>query len=138
MLCRHIPDRFEHLVRYCGWYSTRCRGERARSAAPQNVDHAPEDALALAARARSAWARLIHKVYEVDPLVCARCNGPMKVIALIDDAHVIERILKHLRIWAPRQSAPQYERPPPRGGPQTGATEHAPNVLTYNPVPDIA
>jgi hypothetical protein len=24
----------------------------------------------------------------------------MKVIALIDDAHVIERILKHLGIWA--------------------------------------
>ena len=33
LLCRHIPDRFEHLVRYVGWYSTRCRGERARAAA---------------------------------------------------------------------------------------------------------
>src|SRR5205823_2969777 len=32
MLCRHIPNRFEHLVRYVGWYSTRCRGERARVA----------------------------------------------------------------------------------------------------------
>jgi hypothetical protein len=21
LLCRHIPDRFEHLVRYVGWYS---------------------------------------------------------------------------------------------------------------------
>src|SRR3972149_7051887 len=29
LLCRHIPDRFEHLVRYVGWYSTRCRGGRA-------------------------------------------------------------------------------------------------------------
>ncbi len=29
LLCRHIPDRFEHLVRYVGWYSCRCRGERA-------------------------------------------------------------------------------------------------------------
>ena len=27
MLCRRIPDRFEHLVRYVGWYSTRVRGE---------------------------------------------------------------------------------------------------------------
>ena len=32
LLCRHIPDRFEHLVRYVGWYSTRVRGERARKA----------------------------------------------------------------------------------------------------------
>src|SRR5712692_6397122 len=30
LLCRHIPDRFEHLVRYVGWYSTRCRGQWAR------------------------------------------------------------------------------------------------------------
>jgi hypothetical protein len=26
--------RFAHLVRYVGWYSTRCRGERARKAVP--------------------------------------------------------------------------------------------------------
>ena len=71
-------------------------------------------------------------------LVSVRCNGPMKVIALIDDVDVIERSLKHLGIWAPRQNAPQYERPPPRGGPQSGATKPAPNVLTHHPVPDIA
>ena len=125
-------------MRYVGWYSTRCRGERARAALTQKLDQAPEDSEAVVARARSAWARLIHKVYEVDPLVCARCNGPMKVIALIDDAHVIERILKHLGIWAPRQNAPQYERPPPRCGPEGGETKPAPNALTYHPVPDIA
>jgi len=28
LLCRHIPDRFEHLVRYVGWYSTRVRARR--------------------------------------------------------------------------------------------------------------
>src|SRR3989304_2036356 len=27
-LCRHIPDRYEHLVRCVGWYSNRVRGER--------------------------------------------------------------------------------------------------------------
>lgn len=31
MLCRHIPDRFEHLVRYFGWYSNRVRAKRART-----------------------------------------------------------------------------------------------------------
>ncbi|MGH8674604.1 MAG: transposase zinc-binding domain-containing protein [Burkholderiales bacterium] len=30
VLCRHIPDRYEHLVRYVGWYSNRARGERAK------------------------------------------------------------------------------------------------------------
>ncbi len=33
-----------------------------------------------AARARSTWARLIHKVYEVDPLECQKCKGPMRPI----------------------------------------------------------
>ena len=94
MLCRHIPERFEHLVRYVGWYSTRCRGERGRAAASAVAVQAPEDGQVVAARARSAWARLIHKVYEVDPLACPKCGAPMHVIALIDDAAVIRRILE--------------------------------------------
>ena len=32
LLCKHIPDRYEHLVRYVGWYSNRARGERAKAA----------------------------------------------------------------------------------------------------------
>ena len=51
MLCRHIPDRLEHLVRYVGWYSNRCRGERARQAAPAVAVQAAEDAPVVAARA---------------------------------------------------------------------------------------
>ena len=31
LLCKHIPDRYEHLVRYVGWYSNRARGERAKA-----------------------------------------------------------------------------------------------------------
>lgn len=39
-----------------------------------------------ATRAKAAWARLIRKVYEADPLECPKCrsvkSGPMRVIAL--------------------------------------------------------
>jgi len=51
LLCRHIPDRFEHLVRYVGWYSTRCRGQRARAAASAVAVQAAEDGQLIAARA---------------------------------------------------------------------------------------
>lgn len=85
ILCRHIPDRFEHLVRYFGWYSNRVRAKRARTEDPLPADQA-QDRDAVATRARSSWARLIHKVYEVDPLKCPKCQGPMRVIALIEDA----------------------------------------------------
>lgn len=45
---------------------------------------------------RRHWAQLIQKVYEVDPLLCSRCEGPMRVIAFIEQADVICKILKHL------------------------------------------
>lgn len=45
------------------------------------------------ARARSTWARLIRKVYEIDPLECPKRGAQMRVIALIEDPADIERIL---------------------------------------------
>jgi hypothetical protein len=100
--CTGGANRFEHLVRYGGWYSNRTRGKRRRMAA-QPVEHATREVDAReAARVRSTWARLIHKVYEVDPLECPRCKGPMRVIALIDDAAVIRKILSHLGLWVPQ------------------------------------
>jgi hypothetical protein len=50
MLCRHVPDGFEHLVQYVGWYSIRCRGERARAAASAVAVQAVEDGQVDAAR----------------------------------------------------------------------------------------
>ena len=104
---------------------------------PQTAVQAHEDGQVVAARARSAWARLIHKVYEVDPLECPKCGAPMRVIALIEDATVIRRILEHLGRWAPREMR-QNQRAPPRHG--KGSEEPKPPVLelTYHPVPDIA
>ena len=39
---------------------------------------------------------LLAKVYEVDPLVCPKCGGEMKVIAIIEDPDEIKHILLHL------------------------------------------
>lgn len=104
LLYRHIPDRYEHLVRYVGWYSNRVRSQRTANDAhaPMAQDQTEPE---VADRAKAAWARLIQKVYEVDPLECPKCGGPMRVIAVNDDASVIERILKHLNCWAPRAAS---------------------------------
>jgi hypothetical protein len=45
------------------------------------------------------WRELIQKVWEADPLLCPTCHEPMRLIALIDEAEVIERILRHLGLW---------------------------------------
>lgn len=44
-------------------------------------------------------ARLIQKIYEVDPLTCPRCQGQMRIFAFIEDEEVIEKTLKHLGLW---------------------------------------
>ena len=85
------------------------------------MDQEPPDRDAVAARARSSWARLIHKVYEVDLLECPKCQGPMRVITLIEDAAVIRRILEHLGLWAPWHQVPKNARSPPMG---RGAAGH--------------
>ncbi len=136
LLLRHVPDRYEHLVRYVGWYSNRARGERAKARKDQDAPTtcaAPiEPVSEFAARAKSAWARLIGKVYEADPLECPKCHGPMRVIALIDDPPVVRRILEHLGRWAPEA----MERSPPVPPEAWPANTVLP--LTYHPVPDIA
>ena len=57
---------------------------------------------------RKNWARLIQKIYEVDPLTCTKCQGKMRIIAFIEDEEVIKKILKHLGLWY------QKARPPPK------------------------
>ncbi len=55
---------------------------------------------------RQNWARLIQKIYEVDPLVCPKCQGSMKIISFIDELDVIEKILRHLDLWDVRNHDP--------------------------------
>jgi hypothetical protein len=69
------------------------------------------------------WRELIKKVWEVDPLLCPHCQGEMKLIALIDERAVIEKILKHLGLWQPGRPA----RAPPA---TTGEAE------VLDPMPD--
>lgn len=51
--------------------------------------------------------------YEADPLICRRCSGPLKIVSLIDAPAIIEKILRHLKLWD------QPQRPPPAAAPIT-------------------
>jgi endonuclease III len=48
---------------------------------------------------RKNWARLIQKIYEVDPLACPSCQGAICEIAVIEGQEVIRKILTHLGLW---------------------------------------
>ena len=45
------------------------------------------------------WRELIKRVWESDPLLCPKCHNEMRIVSLIDDPEVIERILRHLGLW---------------------------------------
>ena len=113
---RHLPDSRSRLICTYGLYSSRTRGTWSRCPhlprlAPEGWkrDHQsqpsarigppdePQPELSVPAReSRAAWARLINKVYEADPLNCPRCHTHLKDIAEITDpAHVL-KILRHL------------------------------------------
>ena len=55
---------------------------------------------------------LLRKIYDVDPLRCS-CGGPLRVIAVIEQPHVIREILAHLK-----QGQRPPRAPPPRLFPQ--------------------
>jgi hypothetical protein len=82
----------------------------------QRIEHFSEAAPSAAKR---AWARLIKQVYEVDPLVCARCGGPMRIIAFIEQPEVIEQILAHLGLCSALSlsKGPAPAHSPPAGVP---------------------
>jgi len=64
----------------------------ASRAAPPPAELAPPPRHAT----RWRWADLLQRVFAVDALACPSCGGRMRVLATIDDPHVVRRILTHL------------------------------------------
>jgi hypothetical protein len=62
---------------------------------------------------RACWARLLRKVFEVDPLICPRCGAEMKVIAVLTEPKVVDKILRHLQEKADRAPPGDLPRNPP-------------------------
>jgi len=115
-LTQFIPPWGVRLIHYYGLYSSRCKARWhrwphvARAAPPgwkESHAEAPPAISAISASTsqpqtvthavcRSSWARLLAKVYEINPLVCPRCGSEMKIIALITDPAQVRKILRHL------------------------------------------
>jgi len=102
-ITQHIPDKSFQLVRYYGWYSNKMRGQRLKRDDPDAGAADAEVIEVSESKARlipsNKWRELIKKVGEADPLLCPHCQHEMRIVALIDQAEVIERILRHLGLW---------------------------------------
>ena len=115
----HVPDKNQHTVRFYGAYSNRSRGKARQIGREAMIPDVLEPEIS-STEFRRNWARLIRKIHEVDPLCCPKCQGRMKVISVIENEQVIEKILKHLGLWNVKA------RPPPKT-----STPH-PNVQLDN------
>ena len=58
-------------------------------------------------------ARLLRKIFEVDPLICA-CGARMQIVSFITDPRVVDRILRH-RESARCKTKDPFEPRTPRG-----------------------
>jgi hypothetical protein len=112
-MCSHVPNKGEQMVRYYGYYSNVCRGKRHKAGSDAWIPCILEPDEGLKAY-RKNWARLIQKIYEVDPLTCPKCHGPMRIISFIQDQEVIEKILTHLGLWLVKPKIPPRANAPPR------------------------
>lgn len=115
-VCLHIPDPYESLIRYYGFYANAARGKRKKlgleTEDAHNIDVKVIDDSPSKKSCRKSWSQLIYKIYEVDPLKCTMCGSEMTIIAFIQNRDEIIKILKHLNIWPI-----QYPIPPPKTSP---------------------
>jgi hypothetical protein len=111
-----IPDARRHLIRYYGAYSHRSRGARrvreeaeatgtAKPSVGAGADESPPQ------KSRASWARLLRRIYEVDPLLCPRCRGPLELLSVLVDPKVVDAILRHLDVTD--QPTSVHARDPP-------------------------
>ena len=101
----HIPDKGQAMIRYFGLYANAHRGKVRKS------EEATHKFLIIEEECpkipRWGWAEIRRKVYEVNPLICPKCQGEMRIIAFLTDYAVVDRIINYLKLTF------VAERPPP-------------------------
>ena len=124
-----VPDPRRHLVRYYGVYANRSRrlwqgrasgfawGATPDESGPSVAEAAPSPGGTPVSRTGS-WARLLRRILEVDPLLCARCGVEMKIVSVITEPKAVDATLRSLARGACRD--PFAERAPPT--PAVGGT----------------
>ena len=97
-----VPPPRAHRHRYYGVLAPNARLRAAVTAqAPAAVPPAPASAATSEAPrhravARYLWAMLLARIYEAFPLQCPICHSQMRIIAFINDAGTVTKILDQI------------------------------------------
>ncbi len=116
-LAQHIPLPRIRLIRYFDLYSSKSRGKwkdwdhvakldpdgwkkqneiEVQKEEKDISDPSDGSENLMVKKSKATWARLIAKVFEIDPLTCPKCGSEMKILSVILDSCEIKKILKHL------------------------------------------
>jgi len=109
MLAQHIPHRRRHQFRHYGAANAKVR-KRLGIAGKPIEPAAPE---VTASRGKRSWARLIWKIFGVDPLICPKCGGQRIILAVIFDDASLVRIAAHLGLPSQPPAQAPARAPPP-------------------------
>tara|TARA_B100000029_G_scaffold208001_1_gene205800 strand:- start:1453 stop:2949 length:1497 start_codon:yes stop_codon:yes gene_type:complete len=103
-----IPPPRHHLIRFHGvlapnnsWRSSIVPKKKIRKKTGQNVYWIP-------------WAELLKRTFEVDSLSCKKCNHAMKIVAVILETKIIQKIIKSLGIKEEILGTGNLSRGPPQ------------------------
>ena len=93
-----LPSPYETITFYYGIYSSSYRGKERKEKKGETRNESPMEMEKTKGKAKTnaSWARLIHKIFEVDPLLCPNCGKAMKIIAFITNHQEVKKILKHI------------------------------------------
>ena len=142
-----VPPPRAHRHRYYGVLAPNASLRAAVTAlAPVAVTSVPPATNAAAteaprhrAAARYLWAMLLSRIYEAFPLACPICHAKMRIIAFINDAGTVRKILDHIG-----ESTQPPRIAPARGPPlweQAAASQKEPNDPRWDssaqPAPQI-
>ena len=110
-----VPPPRRHLTRYFGVLSSHAAARSRvvpRSEAPAKQDKPKQDKPASKSK-YIPWAELLRKTFGFE-ILCSKCQGPLRLIALIKTEEVAKKILTAMELPV---EVPQLHpaRPPPRG-----------------------
>ena len=90
-----IPDRGQHCVRYLGAYANASAASTSRQPLPTASRSSDDDGHDFTSSRRRSWARLLRRILEVDRLLCPQYGVELRIVAVITDPVVVDRILDH-------------------------------------------
>jgi hypothetical protein len=112
-----------NLILYCGVLAPRATWRAVLIARSLGVDASPvepsgerDEEASHAGPSRPwayQWAELMRRTFAFDVLACPRCGGRLRPVALIQQASVVQRILRHLGLPT-EVPEPRPARAPPR------------------------